>query len=197
VFVVAAVFAGVTPDASPAATGLGELLAGGLLVGLTTVVVFAELFAAGEEEGGVEEDGVEEDGVEEDGVEEDTAAGALVTCVVRFEVSVLDVDVLLVGLLPAAGLLAGAAIWLCAGCALVAVGATFDCAALGAEAAAAARSWFQTASLPPFSRYLRKASLAICCSLGVPLARFTALASSQYASALLPLLPEIIACASP
>ena len=190
-FVVAAVFAGVTPDALSAATGRGELLAGGLLVGLTTVVVFAELFAAGEEAGGVEEDGVEEDGVEED-----TAAGALVTCVVRFEVSVLEVDVLLVEPLPAAGLLAGAAIWLCAGCALVAVGATFDCAALGAEAAAA-RSWFQTASLPPFSRYLRKASLAICCSLGVPLARFTALASSQYASALLPLLPEIIACASP
>jgi hypothetical protein len=97
VFVVAAVFAGVISDASPAATGLGELLAGGLLVGLTTVVVFAELFAAGEEEGGVEEDGVEEDGVEED-----TAAGALVTCVVRFEVSVLEVDVLLVEPLPAA-----------------------------------------------------------------------------------------------
>jgi hypothetical protein len=161
--------------------------AGGLLVGLTTVVVFAELFAAGVEAGeleedGVEEDGVEEDGMEEDGVEEDAAAGALVTCVV------------LVALLPAAGLLAGVAVWLCAGCALVAVGAAFDCAV---EAAAAARSWFQTASLPPFSRYLRKESLAICCSLGVPFARFTALASSQYASALLPLLAERIASANP
>jgi hypothetical protein len=98
------------------------------------------------------------------------------------------------GLLPGAGLLAGVAVWLCAGCVLVAVGAAFDCAL---EAAAAARSWFQTASLPPFSRYLRKESLAICCSLGVPFARFTALASSQYASALLPLLPERIAWANP
>ena len=188
-FVVAAVFAGVTPDALPAVPGLAELLAGGLLVGLTTVVVFAELFAAGAEAGGVEEGGVEEDAVEED-----AAAGGLVTCVVRFEVSVLEVDGLLVGLLPAAGLPAGVAVWLCAGCALVAVGAAFDCAV---DAAAAAKSWFQTASLPPFSRYLRKESLAICCSLGVPFARFTALASSQYASALLPLLPERIACANP
>jgi hypothetical protein len=151
--------------------------AGGLLVGLTTVVVFAELFAAGVEAGELEEDGLEEDGVEEG-----AAAGALVTCVV------------LVALLPAAGLLAGVAVWLCAGCALVAVGTAFDCAV---EAAAAARSWFQTASLPPFSRYLRKESLAICCSLGVPFAKFTALASSQYASALLPLLPERIAWANP
>jgi hypothetical protein len=202
VFVVAAVLAAVddgtgvparslfevTSAGLPVATGLVELLAGGLLVGLMTVAgVFAELFAAGPEAGGAEEDGVEED----------TAAGAFVTCVVRFEVSVLDVDVLLVEPLPAAGLLAGVAVWLCAGCALVAVGATFDCAALGAEAAAAARSWFQTASLPPFSRYLRKASLAICCSLGVPFAMFTALASSQNASTLLPLLPERIACANP
>jgi hypothetical protein len=189
VFVVAAVFAGVPPDALLAGTGFAELPAGGLLVGLTIVVVFAELFAAGDEAGGVEEAGVEEDAVEDDG-----AAGALVTCVVRFEVSVPEIDVLLVELLPPPGLLAGVAVWLCAGCALVAVGAAFDCAL---EAAAAARSWFHTASLPPFSRYLRKESLAICCSLGVPLARLTALASNQYASALLPLLPERIACAKP
>jgi len=161
VFVVAAVFAGVISDALPAATGVAELLAGGLLVGLTIVVVFAELFAADTEAGGVEEGGVEEDAVEG----EDAAAGAFVTCVVRFEVSVLEVDVLLVELLPAAGLLAGVAVWLCAGCALVAVGAAFDCAL---EAAAAARSWFQTASLPPFSLYLRNASRAICCSFGAP-----------------------------
>lgn len=191
-FVVAAVFAGVTADALPAVPGPAELVAGALVVGLTTVVVFAELFAAGAEAEGVEEGGVEE-AVEEDAVEDDGVAGALVTCVVRFAVSVLGVDVL-VELLPPPGLLAGAAVWLCAGCALVEVGAAFDCAL---EAAAAARSWFHTASLPPFSRYLRKESLAICCSLGVPFARFTALASNQYASALLPLLPERIACANP